>query len=121
MSDRSPHRGEIWRANIGEPPAPHWIVVVSPEGRNQHPKIRTILVVSFSNKLRPSSTTMILDAEETGLPNRSCLRAHFIQPLSKSRLVERTAKKLTDRRMRELCLAIRRSFDPDAPADNLAG
>jgi len=62
---------------------------------------------------------MILDSEETGLPNRSCLRGHFIQPLDKSLLLERTMKQLSARRMRELCLAIRRSFDPDAPADNL--
>jgi mRNA-degrading endonuclease toxin of MazEF toxin-antitoxin module len=103
---------------VGEPPKPHWVVVVSPDIRNQHAKIRTILVVSFTNKLRPGPTTMVLDSEETGLPNRSCLRGHFIQPLFKSRLLERMPKELSEDRMRELCLAIRRSFDPDAPAGN---
>jgi mRNA-degrading endonuclease toxin of MazEF toxin-antitoxin module len=116
MNKRSPRRGEIWRANVGEPAKPHWVVVVSPDARNQHPNIQTILVVSFTNKLRAGPTTIILDADETGLPNRSCLRGHFIQPLFKSRLVERTTRQLSDTRMRELCLAIRRSFDPDAPA-----
>lgn len=116
MNKRSPRRGEIWRANIGEPAKPHWVVVVSPDARNQHPNIQTILVVSFTNKLRAGPTTIILDAAETGLPNRSCLRGHFIQPLLKSRLLERTTKQLSDRRMRELYLAILRSFDPDAPA-----
>ncbi len=118
MNSSSPHRGEIWRANVGEPAKPHWVVVVSHDARNQHPNIQTILVVSFTNKLRAGPTTMILDADETGLPNRSCLRGHFIQPLFKSRLVERATRQLSDTRMRELCLAIRRSFDPDAPAQN---
>jgi mRNA-degrading endonuclease toxin of MazEF toxin-antitoxin module len=119
MSDPIPYRGEIWRANVGEPPKPHWVVVVSPDNRNHHPKIKTILIVSFTNKLRPGPTTIVLDSEETGLPNRSCLRGHFIQPLEKSRLVERMPRDLSSARMRELCLAIRRAFDPDAPADNL--
>jgi mRNA-degrading endonuclease toxin of MazEF toxin-antitoxin module len=103
---------------VGEPPKPHWVVVVSPDTRNQHPKIKTILVVSFTKKLRSGPTTMILGPEETGLPNASCLRGHFIQPLYKSRLVERIQKDLSESRMRELCLAIQRSFDPDAPAEN---
>jgi mRNA-degrading endonuclease toxin of MazEF toxin-antitoxin module len=121
MSDSAPYRGEIWRANVGTPPRPHWVVVVSLDSRNQRDAIKTILVVSFSNKLRPGPTVVILDPEETGLPNRSCLRGHFIQPLHKDCLLERTPKQLSDRRMRELCLAMRRSFDPDAPVDNLQG
>jgi len=119
MSERGPSRGEVWRAQVGEPPRPHWVVVVSPDTRNHHRNIQTVLVVSFTNKLRAGPTTLILDPDETGLPNRSCLRGHFIQPLYKSRLVERLPRTLSERRMRELCLAIRRSFDPDAPADSL--
>src|SRR5579862_5224201 len=114
MSDHTPHRGEIWRADVGQPPRPHWVVVVSPDLRNHHPRIKTILVVSFTSKLRSGPTTLILDPEETGLPNQSCLRGHFIQPLFKSLLLGRTPKNLSKSRMRELCLAIRRSFDPDA-------
>jgi mRNA-degrading endonuclease toxin of MazEF toxin-antitoxin module len=112
-------RGEIWSASIGDPPSPHWVVVVSPDSRNHHSSIRSILIVPFSSRLREGPTTIVLDPEETGLPKRSCLRAHFIQPLGKSHLRQRLSQKLSDIRMEELCLAIRRSFDPDAPSGNL--
>lgn len=118
MSKRLPWHGEIWRANIGTPPKAHWVVVVSLDARNRHPVMRSVLVVSFSSKLRAGPTTIVLDPSETGLPTRSCLRAHFIQPLDKVDLIERTGKMLSDDRMSELCLAIRRSFDPDAPAES---
>jgi len=110
-------RGEIWAAGIGNPPAPHWVVVVSPNTRNHHSSTRSILVVPFSSRLRESPTTIVLEPEETGLPKRSCLRAHFIQPLAKAHLEERLSRSLSDSRMEELCVAIRRSFDPDAPSE----
>ncbi|MGH9746909.1 MAG: type II toxin-antitoxin system PemK/MazF family toxin [Candidatus Acidiferrales bacterium] len=115
MSSAIPSRGEIWSAHIGEPPALHWVVVVSLNARNHRAGIGSILIVPFSSKLHEGPTTMILDSQETGLPRRSCLRAHFIQPLTKSRLVERLARQLSGARMQDLCVAIRRSFDPDAP------
>jgi mRNA-degrading endonuclease toxin of MazEF toxin-antitoxin module len=108
-------RGEIWSAKVGEPPTLHWVVVVSPNGRNHSASIGSILVVPFSNKLREGPTTLIVDSQETGLPKRSCLRAHLIQLLTKARLVERMPRELSSTRLEELCLAIRRSFDPDAP------
>jgi mRNA-degrading endonuclease toxin of MazEF toxin-antitoxin module len=119
MSKIVPSRGEIWKANIGEPPASHWVVVVSLDARNHHASIRSILIVPFSGRLREGPTTIVLDSPETGLPKRSCLRAHFIQPLAKLQLIQRLSQKLSDGRMEELCLAIRRSYDPDAPSGNL--
>ena len=114
MSSATPSRGEIWTAHLGEPPVLHWVVVVSLNPRNHRAGVRSILIVPFSSKLYEGPTTMILDPQETGLPNRSILRAHFIQPVTKSRLVERVPKELSGARMQELCFAIRRSFDPDA-------
>jgi mRNA-degrading endonuclease toxin of MazEF toxin-antitoxin module len=119
MSKVAPFRGQIWTANIGEPPSQHWVVIVSSDTRNQQPNIDTILVVPFSRKLRKGPTTAILEPAETGLPHTSCLRAHFIQPLSKSRLREMHPRGVSEERMADLCLRIRRSFDPDAPADDV--
>jgi mRNA-degrading endonuclease toxin of MazEF toxin-antitoxin module len=119
MSKVAPFRGQIWSANIGEPPSQHWVVIVSSDTRNQQPNVDTILVVPFSRKLRKGPTTAILEPAETGLPHTSCLRAHFIQPLSKSRLREMHPRGVSEERMADLCLRIRRSFDPDAPADDV--
>jgi mRNA-degrading endonuclease toxin of MazEF toxin-antitoxin module len=60
---------------------------------------------------------MKFEAGETGLPGPSYLRGDLVQVLPKARLVEALPRPLSDRRMREVCLAIRRSFDPDAPVD----
>lgn len=52
---------------------------------------------------------------ETGLPGPSFVKAHFIQTLSKRALINQERRILSATRMREVVLAIRRSFDPDAP------
>lgn len=72
----------------------------------------------FGSKPVPVPTVVQFEAEETGLPGPSYLRGESIQPLVKGRLLERFPEPLSDRRMREVCLAIRRTFDPDAPFDN---
>jgi mRNA-degrading endonuclease toxin of MazEF toxin-antitoxin module len=114
----NPRRGEIWVALTGEPPKRHWVVIVSLDARNQSGRAHSVLAVPFGSKPAVAPTIIEFDAGETGLPGPSYLRGDLIQPLMKSRLVERLHRPLSDRRMRELCLAIRRSFDPDAPADN---
>ena len=118
MADTAPRRGEIWVANTGEPPRRHWVVIASVDGRNQSPRADSVLIVPFGSKPAKAPTIMPFEAGETGLPGPSYLRGELIQSLLKSRLVERLSRPLSDRRMRELCLAIRRAFDPDAPADN---
>ena len=52
---------------------------------------------------------------ETNLPATSYLKGHFITTLPKSRLLSPEPRALSQSRMREVCLAIRRAFDPDAP------
>jgi mRNA-degrading endonuclease toxin of MazEF toxin-antitoxin module len=49
------------------------------------------------------------------LPAPSYLKGHFISTIEKAQLLERQPRALSGRRMREICEAIRRSFDPDAP------
>jgi hypothetical protein len=52
---------------------------------------------------------------ETGLPEQSYLKAHFIQVLPKKQLLERMPRSLSNTQLRELVLMIRRAIDPDAP------
>jgi hypothetical protein len=54
---------------------------------------------------------------ETGLPEPSFLKGHFIQVLPKHRLLDRLPRALSGRQLRELVLMIRRAIDPDAPYD----
>lgn len=58
---------------------------------------------------------MQLAPGETGLPGPSFIKGHFMQVLAKGALLNRERRVLSATRMREVVLAIRRSFDPDAP------
>jgi mRNA-degrading endonuclease toxin of MazEF toxin-antitoxin module len=121
MNKVTPRRGEIWLTRIsGEPPKRHWVVVVSLDGRNLSGHIDSVLVVPFTSKADPVGAPTVLKFEpgESGLPQTSYLRGHFISTMKKAELAELSGRPLSNRRMRELCLAIRRAFDPDAPADN---
>ena len=93
-------------------------MIVSVDARNQSPRAESVLAIPFGSKPAVAPTIITFEPGETGLPGPSYLRGELIQPLLKSRLVERLNRPLSDRRMREVCLAIRRAFDPDAPADN---
>lgn len=121
MNSPSPRRGEVWTTSeYGEPPKQRFVVVVSLDARNQNKLSESVLVVPFYSQLghEGSRTTLRLSPGETGLSQVSELRGHFIAPLKKSMLRERFGRPLSDRRLRQLCLAIRRSFDPDAPAND---
>jgi len=117
MSESQARRGEIWIVNFGEPPRRHWAVVVSLDARNRSRFTDSVLVVPFGSKAVSLPTAIPFEAGETGLPGPSHLRCELIQPITKARLVERLPRPLSDRRMREVCIAIRRAFDPDAPAE----
>ena len=111
----TPRRGEIWVANLGNPPKRHWVVVVSLDSRNSSNRVDSILIVPFGSWGAEGPTVVKFEPGETALPQTSYLKGHFITTLSKARLVERLPRPLNARRMREVCLAIRRAFDPDAP------
>src|SRR5207245_2006616 len=77
--------------------------------------IDSVLVVPLSSGGRPGATVIQLPPGETGLPGPSFIKGHFIQVLPKQSLLTRERRILYGTRMREVVLAIRRSFDPDAP------
>lgn len=108
------HRGEIWTANLGEPPVRHWVVVVSVDPRNRSENIDSVLAVPFSSRGRSGPTMLEIEAGESGLPGPSWIKAHFINTIRKTQLIARQPRPLSDRRMRELCMMMRRAFDPDA-------
>jgi mRNA-degrading endonuclease toxin of MazEF toxin-antitoxin module len=117
MPSPAPLRGEIWIVGTGNPPKRHWAVVVSLNGRNQNPRADSVLVVPFGSKPAGAPSVIRFEPGETGLPGTSHLRADLIQVALKERLHERLPRPLSNRRMKEVCGAIRRSFDPDALSD----
>lgn len=114
-----PRRGEIWTANLGNPPIRHWVLVVSLDERNSSPRRDSVLIVPLSSTGPEGATVIQLPAGETGLPGPSFVKGHFIQVLSKRALLTQERRMLTRTRMREIVLAIRRGFDPDAPWSEL--
>jgi mRNA-degrading endonuclease toxin of MazEF toxin-antitoxin module len=111
----SPRRGEIWTAHLGESRERHWVLIVSLDARNLSDRAQSVLIVPFSSRVAEAPTTLVLPPGETGLSGPSCLRGHFVTTLPKQLLIERQPRPLSGTRMREVCLAIRRAFDPDAP------
>jgi len=114
MPRKVPTRGEIWIADLGDGKR-HWCVIVSLDSRNRSERSSTVLLVPFSSSGWEGPTTLRFDPGESGLPAGSYLKCHYITTLNKSQLIERVGRPLSARRMREVTLAIRRSFDPDAP------
>jgi mRNA-degrading endonuclease toxin of MazEF toxin-antitoxin module len=114
-SERFPRRGDIWTADLGNPPTQHWVLVVSLDSRNQSDRVDTVLIVPFSSSGGVAPTIVKIESGESGLPGPSFLKCHFITTFAKSRLREKTPRVLLGRRMHEVAAAIRRSFDPDAP------
>jgi mRNA-degrading endonuclease toxin of MazEF toxin-antitoxin module len=108
-------RGEIWTANLGDPPARHWVVIVSLDARNASDRVDSVLIVPFGSSGIEGPTSMRLESGETGLPGPSYLKAHFMTTLAKGRLLRRQPRPLSSARMRQVVALIRRAVDPDAP------
>jgi mRNA-degrading endonuclease toxin of MazEF toxin-antitoxin module len=111
-------RGQIWVAYLTPGAQRHWVLIVSVDSRNRNEGLGTVLVVPFGSSAREGPVTVRFEPGETGLPGVSYLKCYYITTLPKAQLVEPLPRMMSDRRMREVCLAIRRTFDPDAPADN---
>jgi len=109
-----PRRGEIWRADLGDGKK-HAVVIVSLDARNGSERATSVLVVPFGSYGMEGPTVLRMEPGETGLPEPSFLKAHFIQVLPKTKLFDRLARGMSGARMRELVLMIRRAVDPDAP------
>jgi mRNA-degrading endonuclease toxin of MazEF toxin-antitoxin module len=112
--DALPKRGEIWRADLGDGKK-HAVVVISLNQRNLSDRTTSVLVVPFGSYGAEGPTVLRMQPGETGLPEQSYLKAHFIQVLPKKQLLERMPRSLSNTQLRELVLMIRRAIDPDAP------
>lgn len=114
-SNPLPRRGEIWTATLGNPPVGHWVLIVSLDQRNLSPRTESVLIVPLSSTGPEGATVIQLPPGETGLSGPSFVKGHFMQVLAKRTLLTQERRILTNTRMREIVMAIRRSFDPDAP------
>lgn len=97
--------GRLLTKNL--PPIRHWLW-------NLSPRAESVLIVPLSSSGPEGATVIQLPPGETGLPGVIC-EGHFMQVLAKRALVTQERRVLSGTRMREISLAIRRSFDPDAP------
>lgn len=104
----APRRGEIWFVQLpADPPQKgrRPVIVVSSDGRNQHQRASTVLVVPLTtNVLRAAPTHLLLTAGETGLGTDSAARAESITEVRKQDLLPaRTAlRTLSQARIGEL-------------------
>jgi mRNA-degrading endonuclease toxin of MazEF toxin-antitoxin module len=112
-----PSRGQIWTAYLVPGAQRHWVAVVSIDSRNRSEHFGTVLTVPFGSAGREGPMTLRLEPGETGLPGVSYLKCYYVTTLPKDQLIQPLPRALSERRMRQVCLAIRRSFDPDAPAE----
>jgi mRNA-degrading endonuclease toxin of MazEF toxin-antitoxin module len=110
----SPRRGEIWTAYLEDQSQRHWVVIVSLDGRNLSDRASSVLVVPFGSYGRQGPTVAEFPPGESGLPDVSYLKAHFIQVLPKVQLIERQRRNLSSTRMKELVQMISRAVDPNA-------
>ena len=81
-----PRRGEIWTANLGNPPIRHWVLIVSLDQRNLSDRTDSVLIVPFSSKGPDGSDRHRLPPGETGLPGPSFVKGHYMQVLAEARL-----------------------------------
>ena len=112
-SSESPKRGEIWYANTGG--KRHAVVIVSLDQRNASERIGSVLAVPFGSYGAEGPTSKRIEPAESGLPEPSFLKAHFISVVEKKDLSERLPRRLSLAQMRELIAMINRAIDPDAP------
>ena len=110
---RLPSRGEIWWANLPTDPPEKGrrpVIIVSPDGRNHHPRATSVLVVPLSTSvqlIRPAH--LLLRMGETGLPADSAAQTDNITTLRRERLSEPRAqqRKLSHSKVCELAALVR--------------
>ena len=93
----------------------HAVVIVSLDQRNASERIGSILAVPFGSSGGEGPTSKRMEPGETGLPESSFLKAHFISVIEKKNLLQRLPRVLSQRQMRELVAMVNRAIDPDAP------
>jgi len=111
-SSSSLKRGEIWEANTGG--KKHTVVVISLDERNLSERVSSVLAVPFGSFGKEGPTSLRMEPGETGLPEPSFLKAHFISVIEKQCLIRRLPRVTSNRRMKELVAMVNRAIDPDA-------
>jgi mRNA-degrading endonuclease toxin of MazEF toxin-antitoxin module len=90
-------------------------VILSLDQRNLSDRISSVLAVPFGSYGAVGPTSKRMEPGETGLPEPSFLKAHFISVIEKKDLVERLPRTLSKSQMREIVAMVNRAIDPDAP------
>jgi mRNA interferase MazF len=81
-----PRRGQIWSVAFPSDPPGKFsrpVLIVSPDGRNTHPRASTVLVIPFSTTLSDIPTHIRLQPGETGLNHPSELQPENISTVRK--------------------------------------
>lgn len=112
--DVKPKRGEIWRADLGDGKK-HAVVIISLDARNLSERTSSVLAVPFGSYGMEGPTSMRMEPGETGFPEPSFLKGHFIQVLPKAKLFDRVPRALSATQLRKVVGMVRRAIDPDAP------
>ena len=89
-----PLRGEIWWAHFSfdHPEKNRPAIIVSPNGRNAHPRSNTVLAIPLSTSIQKVSPgQMLLRAGETGMREDSVAWADSIGAIAKDQLKEPVA------------------------------
>lgn len=113
LSARMPRRGEIWWTNLPTDPPDKGkrpVIVVSPDGRNQHPRANSILVIPLSTSVhRPYPAHLLLRTGETGLGADSVAQADNITTVRRESLSEPhpSQRTLTNTKVCELASLVR--------------
>lgn len=107
-----PRRSEIWMANTGG--KKHAVVVLSLDARNLSERIDSVLAAPFGSAGASGPTAIRMEPGETGLPEPSFLKAHFIGVVRKADLIAKLPRVLSNAQMRRIVAAVNRSIDPDA-------
>ena len=111
-SSDAPKRGEIWTATAGG--KRNRVVIISLDQRNASERVSSVLAVPFGSYGASGPTSKRMEPGETGLPEPSFLKAHFISVIEKRDLFERLPRRLSQSQMRELVAMVNRAIDPDA-------
>jgi mRNA-degrading endonuclease toxin of MazEF toxin-antitoxin module len=91
---RSPRRGEIWWAHFATdtPGKNRPAVIVSQDGRNQHPRADSVLAIPLSTSIQNVGPWhLLLRAGETGLREDSVAWAENLSAVGKDQLIEPVA------------------------------
>jgi hypothetical protein len=93
------------------------MVILSLDQRNLSERSNSVLAVPFGSSGASGPTSKRTEPGETGLPEPSFLKAHFIQVIEKSSLIGKLPRVLGRSQMKGLVAMVNRAIDPDAPFD----